>query len=224
MNKEQDVKQVIDDLVFIKTAISKNSNIFKFMSITDILKTFILFSGLLIIALSSGIYFLIGKYGDFQGIPSGVKFIVYLILVVSVAAVGVFKTKTILGAAQHVNRDITVGKLFKEVYTSQSLVIMLPYIFSISMIIVFFVNNQHMEYIVPFLSIFFGLLCSSMVNIFHVKELLVLGSWLVLSGVIALLSMLSLHPLLIVNFTFGIGMLLMYVMILISSVAEKGEQ
>ncbi len=221
MKKENEVKQVIEDLMYIKNAITKNSNIFKFISITEILKTFLLVTGIMIIAISGGIYYLIQHYGGFTQIPTEIKTVIYGILILATIMAGIFKSKKLLQAAKYVNQDITVGKLISEVYTTQSLLVIFPFLITIGLTTVFFVNFGHTNYIVPFLALFVGLLCNSMVNIFYLKELSILGGWLVLSSLISLLALITLHPLLIVIFTFGMGFIILYGAILVISASEK---
>jgi len=80
-----------------------------------------------------------------------------------------------------------------------------PFITAMILTSIFLVANGQTIYLVPALSILTGLLCLAFVNLFHMKELLVAGDWMLVTGLLSLFFAQFLHPLLALILTFGLG-------------------
>lgn len=221
MRKKTEIEQLVNDLVFIKQAIKKNNNIFKYFSVSKALRWVLLYAGLIIISIALYINYLFATYDSFQGAPTTLKVITYIIAVVGIFVLVVIKLRTIVKAAKGVQSDITVIKMIKEVYTGQTLMIMIPFFIAIALLSVFFHQQGLGDYIIPFAAILFGLLINSLVNVFHIKEMLVMGDWLIITGFIALFFLSAFNPALIIALTFGMGCVAMYLAILIASKQEE---
>ncbi|KAB3530710.1 hypothetical protein [Alkaliphilus serpentinus] len=222
MSKKGEVEKLVDDLVFIKEAIKKNNSIFKYFSISRALRGVLLYSGLVVISFSLWLNHLISKYDSFQAAPIILKRFTYFLIVIALVIVVIFKIKTMIRAAQKVQSDITVTKLIKEVYTGQTLMVMIPFIITIALFIVFLQQQALGDYILPIVAILVGLLTNSVVSVFHIKELIIMGDWLIITGFITLFFLSSFSTALILAFTFGLGCIVMYFATFLSS-SQEGE-
>ena len=221
MGNKKDIDAMVSDLMYIKNAISKNNNIFKFINLNEILRKIYLIGALVIIGFSGLFYYFIEKYGSYNEIPINNKVLLYSLISIATIMVGGLKVAAIMKAAKKINRNMTVFNLLKEVYSTQFILIVIPYFIALIFVPVFLENNDLSYYIVPFLSIFIGLLCNSLVSVFYIRELIVLGSWLVATGLIILLGLITLHPLLITMLTFGLGFIIIYIFSFFTSDSEK---
>lgn len=221
MRNNQDLKEVVSDLMYIKNAISKNNNIFKFINLNQILRKVYLLGAILIVGFSSLFYYFIQRFGDYSLIPQNNKMLIYIVMLLATVFVGGLKVMAIMKAAKKINQNITLFRLLKEVYTTQVLLIMIPFLMALVFILVFLQRNELLHYLVPFLSIFVGLICNSLVSVFYLRELMVLGGWLVVTGGLTLIGVITLHPLLITIVTFGLGFFLIYLFSFLTSASEK---
>lgn len=210
MERNTDVQQLIDDLVFVKKAIAKNSNILKLINLGGLLSGVILAAGIVTILLSGAAYLLVQKYGSFTEIPTSLRIILLSLVAVLVLGTGVSKLYSIIRYAKGSNNNLTVQKLIGEIYTPRALHILIPFVTAGILVTVFLVVNQHTLYLVPALAILTGLLCLAYVNIFYMRELIFTGDWLLATGLLTLFLTDVLHPLLALIITFGLGFCTIY--------------
>lgn len=210
MEHNTDVQQLIDDLVYVKKAIAKNTNALKLINLGGLLSRVILGAGIVTILLSGAAYLLIREYGSFDLIPAHLRGILLALTAAFVAITGISKIYSLLSFINRENSNMTVRKLIMEIYTPRALHILIPYVTSIILTTVFLVTNQHTLYLVPALAILTGLLCLAYVNVFYIKELIITGDWLLATGLLSLFFTGSLHPLLALIITFGLGFCIFY--------------
>jgi len=221
MGNKKELEDIVSDLMYIKNAISKNNNIFKFMNLNQILRRVYLIGAMVIIGLSGLFYYFINRYGGYSGIPSNNKILLYGLVFVAVILVAGLKLTAMLKAAKRININITIFKLFEEVYTDQMLLVVIPFAVVVISTLVFLARNELSDLVVPFLSIFIGLMCTSLVTVFYIKELIILGGWLIVTGALVILGIINLHPLLLTMLTFGGGFLVIYIVSFFTSASEK---
>ncbi len=222
MSKDlKNVDNLLNDITYIKKAIQKHNNILKYISLSKVLSFIAILGGFFIITLCSIVYFIISHYSSYAAVPQNIKMILYFVIALSTVGMGFLKVKSILGEYKQINMDITFIRLFKEVYTPYTLTILIPYVISISFIMIFLVTNGYLLYIVPVLAILLGLLMSGFVNVFYLKELILFGNWLIVTGLIGLFALRHIHPSLLIILTFGIGLILMGIGGLIISARER---
>ncbi|GAB6087345.1 hypothetical protein [Alkaliphilus crotonatoxidans] len=203
-------QEIIQDLLYIKQAISKNSNIFKFISLTETLRTVYLFSGIAIISLAGLFYYVIQAYGAYEAVPVKVKGVLYGAVILLIGGIFCLKIRNIIIAFKKNQSNMTLIRLLREVYTLQSALVIVPFVLSAIMVSGFFYSQGLGNLIVPFLGIFLGLLCFGVINIFHIKELGLLGGWFVVTGFLLMMVFTGLHPLIGTIVCFGMGLLMMY--------------
>ena len=207
----KDIEQVIDDLRFVKQAIAKNNSILKFIALSRILGVMSLVGGLLITAVAGAYYLLIRYYGSYAGIPSRTRALLAVLIVIFSVFIGAFKIWRILAGARRVRADYTLLKLVRELYSSQVLLVFMPFLFAGAGVVGFLAARGMTPYLVPALAVLFGLLFNALVGVFYIKELIVGGDWLIAGGVLTLFMTERLHPLLALILTFGLGLIALFV-------------
>ena len=221
MGNKKELDEVVSDLMYIKNAISKNNNIFKFMNLNQILRKVYLIGAIVIIGFSGLFYYFIERHGGYSEIPSKNKILLYVLVFVAVILMATLKLTALLKAAKGINRNITVFKLFEEVYTTQMLLVVIPFAVVVISTQAFLAHNGLSDYLVPFLSMFIGLMCTSLVTVFYIKELIILGGWLIVTGALVILGIITLHPLLLIMLTFGAGFFIIYIVSFFTLASEK---
>jgi len=210
MERKAEVQQLIDDLVFVKKAITKNSNILKLVNLGQVLSRVIFAAGILTIVLAGTAYMLTQKYGSLGQFPAPLRYAIIAFSVLLVAGTGISKVYSLIKYVNRNSRDMTVRRLIGEIYTPRALHVLVPYLTCAVLLVIFLIANQHHVFLVPALAILAGLLCLAYVNVFYMKELIITGDWLLATGLLSLFFTGSLHPLLAVILTFGLGFCTIY--------------
>lgn len=223
MNDINNKDQMLKDLQFIKEAVKKNNNIFKYISLSEGIKTIALFAGIIIISLSLIFLLLIRYYGGYQEIPYIVKTITYIILGASLVWLMWYKIKIFLEMAKRYRKDITLIKLLREVYTRSMLMVLIPFIITICVVIIYLSLFNLVYLITPVLAILIALLTAAIVVILNLKDFLLFFGWLLISGLFSLFIADKVHPLIILIITFGIAMIILYLSTLITISREKSD-
>lgn len=206
MSDKKELQQIIDDLLLVKTAISKSSSILRFVAFSRTVSLICLFSGLTISVLAGVIYLTIQHYGSYGAIPPGLTMVFYLAAFLIFVAIAVVKVNSFTNQVRKAGLEITFGNLLRKIYTPQTTNIILGLYVTMLMVIVFLVTQGHYSYIVPSLAILIGLASVNFVNLFFIRELMVTGNWLLATGIITLFTAQTLHPLLALIITFGLGL------------------
>lgn len=216
-----DLKEVIADLTSIKEALSKSGSIFRFIDVGGVLRSILLISGLLIAAFSAAFYYLFEHYGSFAAAPSQIKIVIFVLLGLSLSLIGVLKIRNFLQSARKISVDMTLYRLLEEVYTPQFLALVLPHTIAMVLVIIFLSVRGLDLYIVPALSLLFGLLSISLSGVFFMKEVFILGIWLIATGLFTLFTAEVMHPLAALGITFSAGFILMALFLYYNLPGEK---
>ncbi|MGD9677025.1 MAG: hypothetical protein AB7V16_01510 [Vulcanibacillus sp.] len=211
MSELNNKDEMLKDLQFIKEAVKKNNNLLKYISLSEGIKNVALFSGIFITVISLILLWMIGSYGSYQDLPTIVKLSIYLFLGVSFIGLILIKIKVFLKIVRRHRKDITFTMLMREVYTRTLLTIMIPFLITIVVFCVYFSINGLTFLIVPILAILLSLLMVSFMIVLNFQDLLLSFQWLLFSGLFSLFIAELLHPLVILIFTFGITMFILYV-------------
>ncbi len=207
-DKSRELKEVIADLQLIKEAVSKSDSIITFIDIRRVIRPVMLIGGLLIAFFSLLFYYLIENYGSFIAIPLSIRAILFILIGLACCLLGYLKLGNFLKSARGISGDMTLNRLFSEIYTPRLLVLMLPFLLVITLVIVFLCSKGHILYITPALAILFGLMYLSMGPLFYLKELYLLSMWLIATGILSLFFAANIHPLAVVGLTFSAGFIL----------------
>ncbi len=206
--KEHELSEVIADLKLIKEAVTKSDNIFRFIDTRRAMRGVMLIAGLMVVIFATLFYYFINSYGSFLAIPQNIRVILFVLVGICWISLGFIKAGGFIKSGRAISADMNLNRLFDEIYTSRMLSLMLPYIFVITLIIVFLCTRGQLIYIVPVLAILFGLLFIAMSPIIYFKELYLLSVWLIATGLLAFFTADVYHPMVVLGFTFGVGFIL----------------
>ena len=206
-NSEQ-LKQALEDLAYIKKALAKTSGVFRFFAFEKAMRIVVFLFGILTVFFASVFYYLIQHYSSYATIPVNYKIALYLLLAIAIILITLLKTKNFLSVLKEIKTDITLKQLLKEVYSRQVKVLLVAFFLALTVVIIFLVTHGLAAYIVSFIAIFYALMYKSLLSAFGMEDAFILAEWLLVTGLISLFLLDKMHPLMILNFTFGLGMLL----------------
>jgi hypothetical protein len=154
-------------------------------------------------------------------IPQNVRIILFVLVGIGWIGLGFIKAGGFIKSGRAISKDMNLNRLFDEIYTSRMLSLMLPYIFVVTLIIIFLCTRGQLIYIVPSLAILFGLLFVAMSPIIYFKELYLLSVWLIATGLLTLFTADVYHPMVVLGFTFGVGFILAGLLLYIELPAQR---
>jgi hypothetical protein len=219
--KELELNEVIADLKLIKEAVTRSDNFFRFIDTRRAMRGVMLMAGLMTTFFASLFYYFITSYGSFLAIPQNIRIILFVLVGICWISLGFIKAGGFIKSGRAISKDMNLNRLFDEIYTSRMLSLMLPYIFVVILIIIFLCSRGQLIYIVPSLSILFGLLFVAMSPIIYFKELYLLSVWLITTGLLTLFTAAIFHPMVVLGFTFGVGFILAGLLLYIELPAQR---
>ncbi len=206
--KEQELNEVIADLRLIKEAVEKSDSFFRFIDTRKAMRGVMLVAGLMIVFFAGLLYYLTAQYGSFSAMPLSLRVIILALVGLCWVVLGFIKAGGFLRSGRAISKDMNLHKLLDEIYTSRMITLMLPYILVITLVVVFLCTRAQFIYITPALAVLFGLLFIAMSPIIYFKELYLLSSWLLATGMLTLFLATTIHPMAVLGFTFGAGFVL----------------
>ncbi len=204
-----DLKQLYEDVAYIKKAVSKKNNILNFMEINQALRFAAFLSGVLVIITALILYFLVQQYGSFALFPDRVKIFFYLYLFLAFVSIAVIKLRNFLSKAREVNSRITFGELIDEVYTVRFIEIIIPFMVVLIAVPIYLNSTGLNELILPFTAMLFGLLSFAVSGLLQLRILLLLAGWLILCGLVFLFAIPGMDQSIQLLISFGCGLLIM---------------
>jgi len=219
-NKEE----LLKDLQLIREAAIKNNNILKFISVSGGIKNVALYTGIVILVFGLALLWIDSRFGSYQQLPAGIRTLIQILMAVFAAILVWVKINALLRMARKLDKDMTVIKLMKEIYTKTMSIVTLPFIISTAALCVYFSISGMTQLIVPVLSIMVSLLLVSIMTFVYIREFLAAYIWLLLSGSISLFLADRVPMPLILVFTFGLCMFVIYITALRSISREKRDQ
>lgn len=224
MEKESpDLREVIADLKLIREAVGKSDGILRFMDAGGALRGILLAFGLLLTVISAVFYFLIERYGAFEAIPADFRIILFVLIGLSVAGIGYWKIRNLVRGARTIGVDTTLVNLLEEIVTPRIYTLVVPYLAVMILVIVFLAGTGFGLYIIPALSVLYGLLVISMSSLFYPKEFYFLGLWLTATGLLTLFAAAAIHPLAALVITFAAGSVLTALLLYLGRPRKKGQ-
>jgi hypothetical protein len=210
MSEIKNKDEMLQDLQFIKEAIKKNYSILKYISLNEGIKTVALLTGMIVVAICLVLLWVSNSYGSFIALPRSYKIAAYIVIALSTVGLGCLKSRLFLKIARRHKSDIKLTALARELYTRTLLMIMIPMMMTIAVFSVYFSISGLSHLIAPVIIILLALLMIAMVSVLNLKDFLLSQEWMLLSGFISLFIADKVSPLIIIIFTFGIGMFVLY--------------
>lgn len=223
MEKESpELREVLADLKLIREAVSKSDSIMRFIDAGGALRSTLLAFGLLIAAFSTAFYFLLERHGSFEAIPLNLRIALFVLIGLSMAGIGYLKIINLTRGARNAGVDMAFLALSREIASPRLLALALPHLAVMVLVIVFLVIRGEGVYIVPALSVLYGLTTISLSSFFLTKELYFLGAWLTATGLLTLFTAAAINPLAALGITFAAGFVLTSLLLYLVPAGEKG--
>ena len=218
---KKELEEVIADLRLIKEAVSKSDSFFRFIDMRWAMRSILLIAGLMIALFAGIFYYLVDYYGSFPEIPSQLRIALFILAGLAWCGLGYLKLNNFLKSSRSLRKDMTLNKLFNEIFTSRLVALILPFSLAIVLVIVFLSSRGQISYIVPALAILLGLTFVSMSPIVHLSELYLLSVWLIATGLLALYTATQIHPMALLSLTFAAGFILTGLLLYLDLLAHK---
>ncbi|MGE5592163.1 MAG: hypothetical protein ACM3X3_00560 [Betaproteobacteria bacterium] len=225
MGDGKDTQRVIEDLKLIKAAIAKSGGIMRWLPVSRVMRVVYLIMGLAVTALSGGLHLLERQYGSVAASPAWMRITLLGLGAAAFLVGGAFKVSGMMAAARRIRSDYTLLRLVGEVYTTQTVLILVPFVAAGAGVVGFLATRGFAAYVVPALAILFGLTMNALVGVFYFRELVVSGDWLIATGLAVLFLGDRLAPLLGLVLTFGLGFIAAYVSgPIVSRIDDRGGE
>jgi hypothetical protein len=214
-------EELLKDLQLIKEAVKKNNSILKSVSLSEGLKSTGLMTGIFIIFISLVLLWLEHNYGSYALIPAAVKTGFYMFVGFCSVGLMINKVVSIVKVLRRYKQDMNVMALFEELYTHKFWMLMAPHVVAMVVFIIYLSVSDLAFLIVPVLAILVALIFINLQSIINIRETLLSGVWMLVSGLLSLFIAYRVNSLILLSLTFGGGMLVLYISVQISTSREK---
>ena len=204
---QQGLDKLMDDIKTIKSTLDESGSLLRRLFLPAPLRLVGIIGGLSVIFFCLAFYFLNARYGSHAGIPVGIKYTLYCLLFADWILMAVLKNKKIIRSMKVVDPSYSLFDVFKYLHSGRMLHMYLPVVIIIFTLSGLAVYNNNLEHIIPILSIGVGIMYNYMGLILRIKEYLISGYWMILTGLLAAVFT-SVSPLIDCSVSFGIGLLL----------------
>ena len=220
MNITEGREELLKDLQLIKEAVKKNNSILKSVSLSEGLKSTGLMTGIFIIFISLVLLWLEHNYGSYALIPAAVKTGFYMFVGFCSVGLMINKVVSIVKVLRRYKQDMNVMALFEELYTHKFWMLMAPHVVAMVVFIIYLSVSDLAFLIVPVLAILVALIFINLQSIINIRETLLSGVWMLVSGLLSLFIAYRVNSLILLSLTFGGGMLVLYISVQISTSRE----
>ena len=221
MNITEGREELLKDLQLIKEAVKKNNSILKSVSLSEGLKSTGLMTGIFIIFISLVMLWIEHNYGSYALIPAAVKTGFYMFVGFCSVGLMINKVVSIVKVLRRYKQDMNVMALFEELYTHKFWMLMAPHVVAMVVFIIYLSVSDLAFLIVPVLAILVALIFINLQSIINIRETLLSGVWMLVSGLLSLFIAYRVNSLILLSLTFGGGMLVLYISVQISTSREK---
>lgn len=212
MPKKEELDRLEEDLQFIKSAIRKSGNIMRWVSWGKALRWVSLGTGLFIIAIALFVGWLNTQYGDFAGAPLWIRVVFFAAIVVFTGLVAYWKIRNILRSVRVLDEKMTVVRLLRDVYGKHTRALITPFFLAIIAGVVFLSMQDLSVWIIPFLSIMFGLVCIITSLQFYFESMYGYGLWMLAAGFIVMFLHDMISPMGALVLSFGASAIFLFAM------------
>jgi hypothetical protein len=208
---KNNIDKLLEDISSIKTVINRNKPLLQQVLNPAQFRWLGLLAGISIIFFCLLIYFLVRHFGSFSDTPATVRFILYGTMAITMIWVQILKRRAFLTAAKKVDQKLTISSVLKEMFTFRIIHIYAPVVALVIVLCIYFTQRNMAYFIVPTISIGTGLLYNFIGSVTEIRQYLIFGYWMLLTGVLAIIF--SFIPALIVfAVSLGGGMLLFFLL------------
>lgn len=204
---EQQVKQLFEDITYVRQAIQKNTSIIQQMDFHSSLRLLSVTSGSAILLFSGLFYLLINHFGSYCAIPQMVRYGIYTAIAIITLLLGLMKQTLVLRSARKVQPNISLFKLAKEYYSLRVYHMYVPLFLCAAFLTGYCIYGNNSHYIIPIVSLALGFYYIQFGTLLRFNEALIAGYWMIISGSVVTLYN-SLSPMFSLPLTLGIGLIL----------------
>ncbi len=201
------IEKLLEDVSSIKHAISKNKSALRLILLPQHYRLLAFLIGIIIIVYSAVYYFLVEKYGSYNMIPDSIKNIGYSVIAITWALLAFLKIYKLESSLSKVDKKYSLSRTLFEFFSFRIIHIYVPLMVILVVFIVHFANNDLSYYIIPSISITFGIMYNFLGAMTEIKQYLVTGYWMASIGVFGVIYP-SISGPVILAASIGIGMLL----------------
>ncbi|MBU3914923.1 hypothetical protein KKA14_05250, partial [bacterium] len=186
INNEQ-IEKLLEDVSSIKQAINKNRSVLRHILLPRHYRLLSFLLGIIIIFHSAIYYFLVEHYGSYGLIPDGIKNVWYSVIAITWALLAFLKIYKLEKSLSKIDKKYSLSRTLFELFSFRIVHIYVPIMATLIAFIVHFANNELSYYIIPAISISFGILYNVLGAMTEIKQYLISGYWMVFIGVIAVI-------------------------------------
>ena len=186
IDKDQ-IDRLLEDISSIKTVINRNRPILQQVFHPARFRWFMLVTALSVIGFSLLIFFLMQHYGSFGATPGALRYLIYAAIAAESVFLQIWKMRRFSFSLRKVDRALTLGWFFKEFYASRIAHLYVPLVALILFLSIYFAMNNIPYFIVPTISIGYGLLCNFVGTMTQIRHTLLAGYWFLGTGICAIL-------------------------------------
>ena len=204
---DKQIDQLIEEISSIKSIINKNKSLLRQVLLPTHFKLLALFTGISIILFSMIFYYFMNIYGGYSFIPGYIKMIIFGAILVDWILLGIMKYSNFMKTLLKIDDRYTFGRIMKDFFTFRIVHVYVPLIGSCVFLCVYLAKQNNSYFIIPTISITIGLFYNFLGSIIEVKQWLLTGYWLIITGLGVLLFS-SIPAPVAISISMGCGMLL----------------
>jgi len=182
MDNDQ-IERLLSDISLIKTAINRNKPLLREVFSPARFRWFMLAAGLSVIGFSLIVQFLLSHYGAFSAIPGSLRYALYAAMAADVVLLQVWKLKRFSVSVKQIDQTLTLGWFFREFYSARIAHLLISLIVLMVFFSVFFIVRNIPYYLVPTISIGYGILSNFLGAMLAIRSSLIVGYWFLVTGV-----------------------------------------
>lgn len=179
------VDKLLEDISSIKSVLNNNKPVLKQLLLPMHFRVISFVGGAGIVLLAAAYYFLLLRYGDYDGIPESIRWLLIGIIVVIYLVTLLLKRVLWVKSVQRLDSRYTFGSIVKGIYTYQFTHIWLPILAAMLFFVCFFCAVDQERYIIPTASLGIGLLYNSIGGMTRLRQYLIVGYWLIVTGLLS---------------------------------------
>jgi hypothetical protein len=206
-DQKPDIKNLIDDINYIKEMVSRNNPFLHEAGISKGVQIVSLVGGIVIIFFSGIFQWLIQTYGSFPAIPTGIKLSLFIVQGIIWIVLGVYKQYSILSSMKAANPSLTFAIILRDLYNRYTVHTYLPPAIIAIVLSLYFLLSGNVQFIVPTIAIGLGLVSNGASVGFRIPEMLVMGYWFLFSGITSLIFY-RISACISLSYTVGLGFII----------------
>ncbi len=216
----EQIERTLEDIAFMKEVINFDYSIIRQIFAFAHYRRLSLLFGISIIGFSMLFYFLMDYYGNYEAIPAGLKWIIYIAIAIDAAILQIMKIRLFSGLLKKTDQNFTLSNCLKKSFSDPAIHILLPTIFLPFFLIVFFIIEGIPYYIIPTLSFWCGL-WGVLIGT-GLKHYLIWGYWYLAMGIYWLIFT-SIPVPIVITITFGVSSIIMALIGYLDQKSKKVE-